>query len=112
MPPRFTYWTILIDGQATAFRAHEREDLLPTLVQIQRANPGAEMKWFARGRVWDSPEAASEAQRKQRAGPREPRGPGWRPGGAHTDPRARFKKPRAERRKLFARRERNKKRSP
>ena len=109
MPPRFTYWTILIDGQATAFRAHSREDLLPTLVQIRRSNPGAEMKWFARGRIWESPEAASEALRRLRTKPRELRGPGWRPGGAHKDPRERFKKPRAERRKLFARRQRNKK---
>lgn len=111
MPPRFTYWTILIDGQATAFRAHQREDLFPTLVQLRRANPGAEMKWFAHGRIWDSPEAAAEVLRKQRTRPRELRGPGWRPGGAHEDPRARFKKPREERRKLFARRRRSKKRS-
>jgi hypothetical protein len=110
MPPRFSYWTILIDGQATAFRAHEREDLLPTLVQIRRANPGAEMKWFARGKVWDSPEAASEAARRQRQGPREPRSQEWRPGGAHKDPRARFEQTRAERRKTFARRQRTKKR--
>ena len=111
MPPRFTYWTILIDGQATAFRAHKREDLLPTLVQIRRANPGAEMKWFARGKVWDSPEAASEAVGRDRQRPRERRSPEWRPGGAHEDPRARFKKPRAERRKTFARRQRAKKKS-
>jgi len=107
MPPRFTYWTILIDGQATAFRAHTREDLLPTLVQLQRTNPGAEMKWFARGRIWDSPEAAAEALGKQRTRPRESRGPGWRPGGAHKDPRERFKKSRDERRKQWARRMRS-----
>jgi hypothetical protein len=107
MPPRFTYWTILIDGQATAFRAHTREALLPTLVQLQRTNPGAEMKWFARGRIWDSPEAAAEALGKQRTKPRESRGPGWRPGGAHKDPRERFKKSRDERRKQWARRMRS-----
>lgn len=111
MPPRFTYWTILIDGQPTAFRAHQQADLLPTLVQIRRANPTAEMKWFARGRVWDSPEAASRAgaERRQTA---EVRGPDWRPGGQHKDPRARFKQSRDERRKKFARRHRGKKTGP
>jgi hypothetical protein len=28
MPPRYAYWTILIDGKATAFRAKESEELL------------------------------------------------------------------------------------
>jgi hypothetical protein len=128
MPPRFTYWTILIDGQATAFRAHKREDLFPTLVQLQRTNPGAEMKWFARGRIWDSPEAAVEAQRNQRTKPLRSRGPDrrgpqrgthagvpWRgsrlPGGAPNDRQNRFKASDKERRKLFARRQRGKKES-
>ena len=31
MPPRYVYWTILIDGKATAFRAREREELLQTV---------------------------------------------------------------------------------
>jgi hypothetical protein len=30
MPPRFAYWTILVDEQPTAFRAKEAEELLPT----------------------------------------------------------------------------------
>jgi hypothetical protein len=113
MPPRFTYWTILIDGQPTAFRAHQQADLLPTFVQIRRTNPTAEMKWFARGRVWDSPAAATEAQAEQRR-PRTPdvRGADWRPGGQHKDPRARFKVSRDERRKKFARRQRAKKHTP
>ena len=111
MPPRFSYWTILIDGQATAFRTHEREELIPTLVQIRRTNPGAEMKGFARGKIWESPEAASEALRRERQGPRERRTSGWRPGGAHKDPRAPFVQTRDQRRKTFARRQRTKKRS-
>jgi hypothetical protein len=109
MPPRFSYWTILIDGQATAFRAHQRQDLIPTFVQIRRANPSAEMKWFARGRIWESPEAASEAMRLERQRPRERRTAEWRPGGAHKDARARFKQTRDERRKTFARRQRSRK---
>jgi hypothetical protein len=90
MPPRFAYWTILIDDRPTAFRAQYQEDLLPTLRQLQRANPGAVMKWFARGRLWESPEqarwAAQNVERRHQR-PRE-----WRPGGEHKDPRARFAK--------------------
>jgi hypothetical protein len=97
MPPRFTYWTIILDGQPTAFRAAEREDLLPTLKQLQTKNPTAEMKWFARGRVWDSPEEASRARAEAEAAHRaaqqkERRGHEWRPGGEHRDPREKFKK--------------------
>jgi len=104
MPPRFTYWTILIDGQATAFRANKPEDLLPTLVQIRRTHPSADMKWFARGKIWDSPDAAALEFRRQRAKPRERRSPEWRPGGQHKDPRARFTLTREEKRRRFARR--------
>jgi hypothetical protein len=49
------------------------------------------MKWFARGRVWESPEAEREAQRAARP-PQERRGREWRPGGLHRDPRDRFRK--------------------
>ena len=38
MPPRFVYWTILIDGKPTAFRARDREELLPTITQLKRTN--------------------------------------------------------------------------
>jgi len=88
MPPRYAYWTILIDNQATAFRAREREELLPTLAQLRRTNADVVMKWFARGRIWESREAeiAAQQQRKER------RGPDWRPGGNHQDPRDRFRK--------------------
>lgn len=91
MPPRYTYWTILIDGTPTAFRAREREELVPTLKQLQRANPNAEMRWFAYGRLWDSPTEAHAA--RQAPGPK--RTSDWRPGGEHRDPRARFKKKRS-----------------
>jgi hypothetical protein len=117
MPPRHAYWTILIDNQPTAFRAREQEELLPTLNQLKRKNTNAEMKWFARGRLWDTQELErDDFQRRKRAaaGPyersegkppagapgsdaprrrdHENRGKDWRPGGAHTDPRDRFKK--------------------
>ena len=61
MPPRFAYWTILIDGKPTAFRARDREELLPTLNQLKRTNTDVAMKWFAHGRLWDSPEAERAA---------------------------------------------------
>ncbi len=33
MPPRFVFWTLLIDGKPTAFRARDREELLPPAVE-------------------------------------------------------------------------------
>ena len=46
------------------------------------------MKWFARGKLWESPEAERAAQQKPTF--TEKRGRDWRPGGQHKDPRARF----------------------
>lgn len=94
MPPRFAYWTILIDDKPTAFRAADRDDLLPTLNQLRRKNGNVVMKWFARGRLWDTrdQEQAAREWRKASASPRQPRSRDWRPGGEHTDPRARFDK--------------------
>jgi len=105
MPPRFAYWTILIDNAPTAFRARDREELLPTLNQLKRKSPSAIMKWFARGRLWASREEEQGAWRARTAthrGPtgrpgkpgadrRDQRGRDWRPGGQHKDPRARFR---------------------
>ena len=109
MPPRYAYWTILIDDKPTAFRAREREELQPTFVQLQRKNTNVTMQWFARGKLWASREAERDdfqTQKHAAAAPRprsadrpadrpeggERRGSDWRPGGAHTDPRDRFKK--------------------
>src|SRR5258708_22014060 len=97
MPPRFAYWTILIDNKPTAFRARDRQELLPTFTQLKRTNENVELKWFAQGQLWDS----QEAQRASMRGPRftgEKRNQDWRPGGDHKDPRARFDKE-AQRRK-------------
>ena len=90
MPPRYAFWTILIDNGPTAFRAASREDLLPTFVQLQRTNPNIAIKWFARGRLWESPEAEREARSRPKPA-LERRTHEWRPGGQHKDPRARFK---------------------
>jgi len=84
------FWTILIDQKPTAFRAREQSELMPTLAQLRRTNSDVVLKWFSRGRIWDSPEEELEAQRKPK--PPEPRTREWRPGGTHKDPRARFQK--------------------
>src|SRR6476659_444566 len=61
MPPRHAYWTILVDDKATAFRAHEADELLPTLNRLKDKHPSAVMKWFERGKLWDSRDEAREA---------------------------------------------------
>src|SRR5688572_3814451 len=107
MPPRFVYWTIIAGGLPTAFRAAEREDLLPTFHRIREKHPDAELKWFARGRLWETKEEADRErdERKARAAERErtprpravrdglgsARGRDWRPGGEHRDPRQPYK---------------------
>ena len=97
MPPRFSYWTIILDGQPTAFRAAEPQELQPTLNQLRKKTPNAEMKWFARGKVWDSPEEVRSARTDsdnaaKDAALAKQRGRSWRPGGEHKDPREKFKK--------------------
>ena len=95
----------MIDDTPTAFRAREREELQPTFVQLQRKNANVVMRWFARGKLWASREAerddfqmqkhAASAPSERRVDRREEparRGSDWRPGGAHKDPRDRFKK--------------------
>ena len=70
MPPRYSYWTILAGGLPTSFRAAERDDLLPTFNRLQERHPDAEMKWFQRGRLWESPEAAQSEFQKTTRTPR------------------------------------------
>src|SRR5690242_14812489 len=68
MPPRYSYWTILAGGLPTAFRAADRDDLLPTFQRIREKHPDAEMKWFARGKLWASPEEAQRDRERQTRG--------------------------------------------
>jgi 23S rRNA pseudouridine2605 synthase len=100
MPPRHSYWTIILEGKPTAFRAHTEDELLPTLKQLQTRHPDAVMRWFARGKLWHSQEEERLA-RAARDAQREKRGRDWRPGGTHRDPRERFDIPRDERRRRF-----------
>ena len=115
MPPRYAYWTIIAGGLPTAFRAAQKDELQPTFSQIKLKHPDAEMKWFARGRLWDSPESARAANQSAHpvssrpSGP--PRGREWRPGGEHRDPRQKFKDAKqarnaAQRKRKFERRQR------
>jgi hypothetical protein len=115
MPPRYSYWTIIADGLPTAFRAAEKDELLPTFARIKHKHPDAEMKWFARGKLWESPESARSAAaaakrevetKRAKQTPRD-----WRPGGNHRDPRQKYRDAKAarntaHRKRKFERRER------
>src|SRR5512134_3757364 len=101
MPPRYAYWTILVDGGPTAFRAAEPDELLPTLKRLQVKQPDAVMKWFEKGRLWESREEALQAFKDgYTVGPGgtlvpptdtpPSRDKGWRPGGQHRDPREKY----------------------
>ena len=63
MPPRFAYWTILVDNQPTSFRASSADDLLPTFNRLKAKNPSAVMMWFQGGKLWPSRLDAQEAMR-------------------------------------------------
>ena len=110
MPPRYVYWTILIDHKPTAFRARERDELLPTLQQLRRTNTDVVLKWFARGRLWETREEEQNGWRRPPV--EEKRGRDWRPGGAHKDPRERFKKHARPPRDAHASRDRPRKNAP
>ena len=118
MPPRYAYWTIIAGGLPTAFRTAERDELLPTFRRIKEKHADAELKYFARGRLWGSPEEARRAAEARRTASshRHPstgestRGRNWRPGGEHRDPRQKFKNAKkarnlADRRRRFERRQ-------
>ena len=78
---------------------HHRARRIVADLQANQKHPDAEMKYFARGRLWSSPDEArveAEARRaaaaerhSTRGGPS--RGRTWRPGGEHQDPRQKFK---------------------
>jgi hypothetical protein len=102
MPPRHAYWTILVDDQPTAFRAHDAGELEPTLNRLRERHPSAVMKWFERGKLFDSRDQAREqglgkgerrweGPRPDRSHDERPRDRKWRPGGEHRDPRQQYK---------------------
>jgi hypothetical protein len=97
------FWVIVDGTTPTAFRAKERETLVPTLVQLQRTQPAVVLRWFDRGQLWDSPIAARQALLARRR-MKSDRQPGWRPGGSHADPRERYKLTRDQKRARFKKR--------
>ncbi len=105
MARHHAFWVILSGAVPTAFRSPRREDLLPTLHQLQRTQSDVTLRWFDRGKLWDSPDAAKIALiegRRQTSG----RNSDWRPGGAHKDPRARYQLTRDQKRARFKQRQR------
>ena len=103
MPAPRSFWVILIDTTPTSFRAKMREDLLPTLRQLQRTQSGVTLRWFEGGKVWESPEGAIGAAKLAATEAREKRPKEWRPGGEHRDPKARFQLTRDQKRAKFKR---------
>lgn len=103
MAKLFSCWVIVAGTTPTAFRARTREALLPTLHQLQRTQPDSALRWFERNRLWASPLEAREALRARRTF-RPARVPGWRPGGDHRDPRARYELTRDQKRARFKKR--------
>jgi len=104
VPPRFAYWTIILDGAPTSFRTRERDEILPLFNQLKAKNAGAELKWFSGGKLWESPDQAKEARQLERVRvfrderkkqEREARGPGREPGtegSPEDDPLAEFRR--------------------
>lgn len=103
MPAPRSFWVILIGKTPTSFRANAREDLVPTLRQLQRTQTDVTLRWFERGKVWESPEAALGAAKLAATTAREKRTKEWRPGGEHRDPKARFELTRDQKRAKFKR---------
>ncbi len=97
---RHAYWVILVGATPTAFRSSTRDVLVPTWRQLQRTQQDVTLRWFERGRLWESPEAARFGLRAK-SPDAEKRRADWRPGGDHRDPRARFELTRDQKRARF-----------
>ena len=63
MPPRYVYWTIIVDGQPTAFRSGSLEDIMPTFNRLKEKQPSAELKWWQNGQLWPSRHDAQDFMR-------------------------------------------------
>jgi hypothetical protein len=107
---RHAYWVILVGATPTAFRSSTRDVLVPTWRQLQRTQSDVTLRWFERGRLWESPEAARFGMRAKPEA--EKRRPDWRPGGDHRDPRARFELTRDQKRARFKDRARRTREEP
>jgi len=107
---RHAYWVILVGATPTAFRSSTRDVLVPTWRQLQGTQSDVTLRWFERGRLWESPEAARFGMRAKPE--TEKRRPDWRPGGNHRDPRARFELTRDQKRARFKDRARRTREEP
>ena len=107
MPPRYAYWTIIVDEQPTAFRAAQQEDLMPTFKRLKEKHESARMMWFQNGKLWPSRLDAQEAMRERgergRIGDKRQGGfrdrnrrekPEWRPKTENSRPRTHDSRPR------------------
>jgi hypothetical protein len=65
VPPRYAYWTIIVDNQPTAFRSGSVEEIMPTFNRLKAKQPSAILKWFQNGKLWDSRLDAREAQERR-----------------------------------------------
>src|SRR6478735_2745527 len=63
MPPRYAYWTIIVDNAPTAFRSGSKEELLPTFNRLKEKHASAVMMWWQNGKLWPSRLDAQEAMR-------------------------------------------------
>jgi len=83
VPPRYVYWTIIVDGQPTAFRSGSLEDIMPTFNRLKEKQPTAELKWFQHGKLWPSRHDAQDFMRARgdRGRERDPRQSGDRGSG-------------------------------
>ena len=61
MPPRYAYWTIIVDYQPTAFRSGTQEELMPTFKRLKLKHASAKMMWWQNGKLWDSRLDAQQA---------------------------------------------------
>ena len=89
MPPRYAYWTIIVDDQPTAFRAGALDDIMPTFNRLKEKQPTAKLMWFQSGKLWPSRIDAREAMqvRGERGRYSDPR----QDGGGKTSSRERPK---------------------
>ena len=90
MPPRYAYWTILVDEQPTAFRAGSQEELMPTFKRLKLKHASAKMMWWQNGKLWDSRLDAQQAMHARgemgrRGDARQDGGFRDRPRGPRTD---------------------------
>ena len=99
MPPRHVYWTIILEGKPTAFRAHTREELQPTFKQLLVEAPRHPNEVVRTRQAVGRP---TKRRTSHAAAPaRAPRGllaARWQ---ARRSARAKFKIPRDEKRRRF-----------